>query len=165
MRTFLVGGGILLALVVVAGVAFWAGTRADGGSDQKVAEVGEKVAEETQKADTVETTQPPQPPSKTIPPMTGVAQLGETADMGDRSISLNDFQQGYVFPNNIPRPSAGYEFMLMNITLTNESTQPLQVIMTHFQSEDSNGVRRNAKYTPQAPNPIPNVGSIAPGGS
>jgi hypothetical protein len=36
--------------------------------------------------------------------------------------------------------------------------------MLHFQSEDSNGVRRNAQYTPQAPNPIPNVGSIAPGG-
>jgi hypothetical protein len=157
------GGGILLALAVVAVLAFLAGTRA-GGSGQEVAEVAENTDEEAQKTETAENAQDKQAPSKTIPPMTGMAQLGETAEMGDRSISVNDLQLGYVFPHNIPKPDSGNEFMLMNITITNESNQPIPINMLHFQSEDPNGVRRNARYTPQAPNPIPTVGHIAPNG-
>lgn len=53
---------------------------------------------------------------------------------------------------------------LVNISLTNKSDQPFRLNMLYFQLEDSNGVRRPAQYTSQAPDPIPNVGSIAPGG-
>jgi Domain of unknown function (DUF4352) len=102
--------------------------------------------------------------NKSIPPMTAVAGMGETTDMGDRTITVNDTQHGYVFPSNIPSPAAGDEFVLANITITNTSAQPITINMLHFKSEDSSGVRRNAQAVKQAPNPIPAVGSIAPGG-
>ena len=84
--------------------------------------------------------------------------------MGDRTLTLNDSQTNFVFPNNSPKPETGNQFTLMNITLTNKGSQPLSINMGYFQAEDSNGVRRNARYTPQLPNPFPNVGSVAPGG-
>ena len=164
LRNVLIGGGVLLALAVVVVLAFLAGARFGGSEQEEVAEVADNKEKEAQKTEAAETTQSKQPPSKTIPDMTGVAGQGETADMGDRSITLNDVQPGYTFPSNIPKPAAGDEFDLVNITITNSSNQPIQLNMLHFKSEDSNGVRRNAHYTPQAPNPIPNVGSIAPGG-
>jgi hypothetical protein len=102
---------------------------------------------------------------KTVPTITiGTAQEGEPADMDDRTITLNDSQRNFVFPNNSPKPETGNEFILMNITITNKSSQPLRINMSHFEAEDSNGVRRPARYTPQLPDPIPNVGSVAPGG-
>jgi hypothetical protein len=164
LRNLLIGGGVLLALAVVVVLAFFAGTRFGGSGQKEVAEVAENTDKGAQRTEPAETTQSKQTPSKTIPPMTGVAGQGETADMGDRSITLNDVQRGYAFPSNVPKPAAGYEFVLVNITITNNSNQPIQLNMLYFQSEDSNGVRRNAHYTPQAPNPIPNVGSIAPRG-
>jgi hypothetical protein len=164
LRNLLIGGGVLLALAVVVVLAFFAGTRFGGSGQKEVAEVAENTDKGAQRTEPAETTLSKQTPSKTIPPMTGVAGQGETADMGDRSITLNDVQRGYAFPSNVPKPAAGYEFVLVNITITNNSNQPIQLNMLYFQSEDSNGVRRNAHYTPQAPNPIPNVGSIAPRG-
>jgi hypothetical protein len=90
-----------------------------------VVEVAENRDKEAQKTEPAETTQSKQTPSKTIPPMTGVAGPGETADMGDRTITLNDVQRGYTFPSNIPKPAAGDEFDLVNITITNNSNQPI----------------------------------------
>jgi hypothetical protein len=162
-RNILIGGGILLEFVVVAVVAFRVGTRF-GGSGKEVANVADTTGTAAQETKPAETTQTKQPSSKTIPTMTGVAGQGETANMGDRTITLNDVQRGYVFPHNVPKPAVGDEFDLVNITITHQSNQPIRINMLYFQSEDSNGVRRNAQYTPQAPNPIPNVGSIAPGG-
>jgi hypothetical protein len=102
---------------------------------------------------------------KTVPTITiGTAQEGEPADMEDRTVTLNGSQRNFVFPNNSPKPETGNEFILMNITITNKSSQPLRINMGHFEAEDSNGVRRPARYTPQLPDPIPNVGSVAPGG-
>lgn len=106
----------------------------------------------------------PTPSNNTAPSVTvPKAREGQTADTGDSSITLNALRRNFVFPNNNPKPEAGDEFILMNITISNKGPQPLSINMGYFLAEDSNGVRRRARYAPQLPDPIPDVGSLAPG--
>ena len=68
--------------------------------------------------------------------------MGETGELSDRRVTVNDLHGGYVFPHNIPSPQAGNEFILMNVTITKSSAQPIDVNVWNFEAEDSNGVPR-----------------------
>jgi hypothetical protein len=103
------------------------------------------------------------PPSKKTPPQSIVVDVGETGELFDRAVTVNDLQRGFVFPYNIPSPQVGNEFVLVNVTITNTSAQPIDVNPLNFKAEDSNGVRRNAQTATGQPNAL-TVGSIAPGG-
>ena len=161
----LVVGALVVGAMLAVGGLFALGVITLGAKEETTtASSPTKAPAQTNESPTTTTQKTAPTPSKSIPPMTGVAALGETTDMGDRTFTVNDIQRGYVFPSNIPRPQAGNEFALANITITNKSTQPIRINMLHFKSEDSNGVQRNAQAANQAPNPIPNVGSIAANG-
>jgi Domain of unknown function (DUF4352) len=143
LRNLLITGGcVLLALVVVVFLAALVGTFIGRGSQEEIAK--QEPTKEEQKLE---------------PAQVG---LGQTADLSDRTLTVNDFQRGYTAPNNIPRPGAGNEFISVNVTLTNTGTEALNVSPLEFKATDSNGVRRNAETAvTDLPEPI-SVGSIAP---
>jgi len=142
LRNLFIGGGVLLALVVVVFLAALIATFIGRGSQEEIAK--QEPTKEEQK---------PEP--------TAVG-LGQTADLFDRTLRLNGFQRGYTAPNNIPRPAAGNEFISVNVTLTNTGTEALNVSPLEFKAIDSNNVRRNAETAlTDLPNAI-SVGSIPP---
>ena len=94
----------------------------------------------------------------------GVVELGETATFSDRTITVNDQQPGFTFPSNIPHALRNHQYVLVNTTIKNTSTQPIEVSPLSFLSEDSEGVRLGVQPLDKQPDPI-TVGSIiAPDG-
>ncbi len=142
LRNLFIGGGVLLALVVVVFLAALTATFIGRGSQEEIAK--QEPTKEEQKPEPTE------------------VGLGQTADLFDRTLSVNGFQRGYTAPNNIPRPAAGNEFISVNVTLTNTGTEALNVSPLEFKAIDSNNVRRNAETAlTDLPNAI-SVGSIPP---
>ena len=131
LRRVLIGGGILLALAVVVLLAVLVGILIGRGQQEEVAQkeaTEEKTAEK--KTETTENTEPKKstPPSKKTPPQSSVVGLGETGELFDRTVTVNDVQRPFVFPRNIPRPQVGNEFVLMNVTITNTSAHYRQPV-------------------------------------
>ena len=94
----------------------------------------------------------------------GVVELGETATFSDRTITVNDLQPGFTFPSNVPHALRNHQYVLVNTTIKNTSTQPIEVSPLSFLSEDSEGVRLGVQPLDKQPDPI-TVGSIiAPDG-
>ena len=89
----------------------------------------------------------------------GVVELGETATFSDRTITVNDLQPGFTFPSNIPHALRNHQYVLVNTTIKNTSTQPIEVSPLSFLSEDSEGVRLGVQPLEKQPDPI-TVGSI-----
>jgi len=94
----------------------------------------------------------------------GVVELGQTATFSDRTITVNDLQPGFTFPSNVPHALSNHQYVLVNTTIKNTSTQPIEVSPLSFLSEDSEGVRLGVQPLDKQPDPI-TVGSIiAPDG-
>jgi hypothetical protein len=89
----------------------------------------------------------------------GVVELGETATFSDRTITVNDLQPGFTFPSNVPHALSNHQYVLVNTTIKNTSTQPIEVSPLSFLSEDSEGVRLGVQPLDKQPDPI-TVGSI-----
>jgi hypothetical protein len=162
----LIGAGILLGLAAVIGIALLIGIVIGRGGQDEVAkkQPAEEWEEEKKPETTSDTYQKQNAPSKTIPPQSVVVGLGEVGELSDRTLTVNDMQGGYRYPSDIPRPTNGNEFVLMNITMTNTGTRPININPSYdFQSEDSYGVRYKAQSSNQHPDAVP-LGSIAPNG-
>jgi hypothetical protein len=162
----LVGAGILLGLAVVIVLVLLVGiVIGRGGQDEAAKKQPAEEWEEEKKPETTsDTNQKQNNPSKTIPPQSVVVGLGETGELSDRNVTVNDVQGGYRYPQDIPRPTQGNQFVLMNVTITNTSDRPININPGYdFQSEDSNGVRYMAQSSNQHPDAVP-LGSIAPNG-
>jgi uncharacterized protein DUF4352 len=169
LRNVLVGGGVLLALVVVLCLAVIVGIFIGRGSQEEIAKQEEPTKEE-QKPEPTEKTQEKKTevkktaPSKEIGASGAVLDVGESAALQDGStVIFNDIQRGYVFPNNSPRPRPGNEFVLMNVTVTNRSAYPIRINPVYFKAEDANGVQRNAQTPLKLENGI-STDTIAPYG-
>jgi len=94
----------------------------------------------------------------------GVIELGETATFSDRTITVNDLQPGFTFPSNVPHALRNHQYVLVNTTIKNTSTQPIEASPLSFLSEDSDGVRLGVQPLDKQPDPL-TVGSIiAPDG-
>ena len=89
----------------------------------------------------------------------GVVELGETATFSDRTITVNDLQPRFTFPSNVPHALRNHQYVLVNTTIKNTSTQPIEVTPLAFLSEDSEGVRLGVQPLDKQPEPI-TVGSI-----
>ena len=94
----------------------------------------------------------------------GVVELGETATFSDRTITVNDLQPGFTFPSNVPHALRNHQYVLVNTTIKNTSTQPIEVSPLGFLSEDSDGVRLGVQPLDKQPDPIAVGSSIAPEG-
>jgi len=149
---------------MVITIAFLLGVVFGRGGQQQAAEKQDTVPTEAQQAETVENTeQEAKTTGKEATPLTAVVAQGETAELPDRTFTVNDIQRGYVFPSNIPKPGPGNEFILVNVTITNTTSQPIQANSYNFESEDSSGVRVRAHATNTPPDAI-FLNSIAPNG-
>ena len=89
----------------------------------------------------------------------GVVELGETATFSDRTITVNDLQPGFTFSSNAPHALSNHQYVLVNITIKNTSTQLIEASPLSFLSEDSDGVRLGVQPLDKQPDPI-TVGSI-----
>ena len=94
----------------------------------------------------------------------GVVELGETATFSDRTITVNDLQPGFTFPSNVPHALRNHQYVLVNTTIKNTSTQPIEVSPLSFLSEDSDGVRLGVQPLDKQPDPITAGSIIAPDG-
>ncbi len=151
---------LVIALAFLLGIVLGRGGQQQQGSENKGAETTQ-----AQQAEAPETTaQKEETTSSTgTPPLGAAVALGETATFPDRTVTVNDVQRGYVFPSNIPKPRPGDEYILVNVTITNTSSQPINVNSYNFESEDPNGVRYRAVPTNAPPDAI-NVSRVAPSG-
>ena len=94
----------------------------------------------------------------------GVVELGQTATFSDRTITVNDLQPGFTFPSNVPHALSNHQYVLVNTTIKNTSTQPIEVSPLSFLSEDSEGVRLGVQPLDKQPDPITVGTIIAPEG-
>ena len=157
-RSMLIGGVILL---LVLALAFYAGVLFGSGGKQQRAE--NEDAQPPQAELVENTTQKEKTTNTGTTPLGTAIGLGETATFPDRTVTVNDVQYGYVFPSNIPEPPNGNEYILVNVTITNTTIQPIDVNSYNFEVEDPNGVRYGALPTNAPPDAI-NAARIAPNG-
>ena len=140
LKNLLIVGGILLtgAVLIIIGIFNFIGTGNQG------------VANNEEAA----------PPAEAG----GVVELGETATFSDRTITVNDLQPGFTFPSNVPHALRNHQYVLVNTTIKNTSTQPIEVSPLSFLSEDSDGVRLGVQPLDKQPDPITAGSIIAPDG-
>jgi hypothetical protein len=166
VRRVIIGGGILLILATVIALALLVGVVFIKGGEQQRAEDEETEATEPPQAELVEDTAQKEETTGTgtgTPPLGGVLELGQTVTFLDRTITVNDIQRDYIFPSNSPKPRAGKEYILVNVTITNTTSQPIDVNSYNFEVEDPNGVRYGALPTNAPPDAI-NAARVAPNG-
>ena len=157
-RSMLIGGVVLL---LVLALAFYIGVLFGGGGKQQRAENGDTQAPQAELVEN--TTQKEKTTSSGTAPLGTAIGLGETATFPDRTVTVNDVQHSYVFPSNIPEPPNGNEYILVNVTITNTTIQPIDVNSYNFEAEDTNGVRYGAVPTNAPPDAI-NAARVAPNG-
>ena len=64
----------------------------------------------------------------------GVVELGQTATFSDRTITVNDLQPRFTFPSNVPHALRNHQYVLVNTTIKNTSTRPIEVSPLSFLS-------------------------------
>jgi Domain of unknown function (DUF4352)/zinc-ribbon domain len=140
-------GLLLVALLVVAAVSGPAnqtaqsegGGQEDGDDEKKPAEKKKSGAENAQVA------------------------VGETAELRDRTLVVNEVQKGYPPPRQI-RIEPGNELLRVYVTLRNTSNQAFSYNPLNFKVQDSNGVQESRQVMMGLPYPI-EPGSLAPEGT
>jgi Na+-transporting methylmalonyl-CoA/oxaloacetate decarboxylase gamma subunit len=164
LRNILIGVGVLLVLALLLFFAALFGAFIGRGSQEEIAEKQERIKEGQKPEPTEKKEEKKTAPSKKIDTAGAPLDVGEPAELQDGSIvTINDLQRGFVFPNNSPRPRAGNEFVLMNITITNTSANPIRVNPVYFKVEDSNGIQRNSQTPSKVANAI-STDTVAPYG-
>ena len=140
LKSLLIIGGILAtgAVLIIIGIFNFIGTANQGVANNKEAT----------------------PPVEAA----GVIGLGETATFSDRTITVNDLQPGFTFPSNVPHALRNHQYVLVNTTIKNTSTQPIEASPLSFLSEDSDGVRLGVLPLDKQPDPITVGTIIAPEG-
>jgi hypothetical protein len=164
LRNVLIGAGVLLVLVVMLFLAVLAGIFIGRGSEEEITK--QEPTKEELKPEFAEKQEDkkkaPKSEAKTEAMQVEVG-VGQTAELSDRTLIVNDVQRGYIAPNSFSRPGSGNEFVSVNLTLTNTGTEPINVNPLDFKAEDSSGVRRNPEIVVDLPGAV-TVGSIAPNG-
>ena len=143
-------GLLLIALLVVAVVSRPTNqTAQSGGGGQESA--GEEEKEEKKPA-----------PKKSGPANVEVA-VGETAELQDRDLVVNEVQHNYP-PARFQRLEPGTELLRVYITLRNTGNQPINYNPLDFKVQDSNGVQKNYQGMSELPYRL-EYGSLAPDGT
>ena len=140
LKRLLIDGGLLLtgAVLIIIGIYNFPGTGNQG------------VANNEEAAPPVEAA--------------GLIGSGETATFSDRTITVNDLQPGFTFPSNVPHALRNHQYVLVNTTIKNTSTQPIEASPLSFLSEDAEGVRLGVQPLDKQPDSITVGTIIAPEG-
>ena len=142
---------LLVALLVVAIVSRpTTQTAQSGGGGQESS--GEEEKEEKK----------PEPKKKSGPENVEVA-VGETAELSDRTLEVNEVQHGYP-PQRSQRVEPGTELLRVYVTLKNTSNQAFNYNLHNFQVQDSNGVQKAPTIAIDLPYRV-EFGDLAAGGT
>ena len=115
-RNILIGCGALAALVVVVlliavVLAIVNGTSSKTASNSSSSSTSEQAQNTT--------------PKKTVDVSSQEFAVGDTAQMSDRTFTVNEVQRNYVSPNQFTKPQSGMEFVRTNRTITNTSDRQI----------------------------------------
>ena len=148
------GGLVALLLAALLVVAVVSGptnqTAQSGGGGQ---ENSEESKEEKKKPE----------PKKKSGPDNVQASVGQTAELSDRTLVVNEIERNYAPPTRVPNLQPGNEFVRMFVTLTNTGNQTFDYNPNNFKVQDSNGVQQTPRNPPQLPYTFQH-GSLAPNG-
>jgi hypothetical protein len=89
--------------------------------------------------------------------------VGETAELSDRTLIVNEVQHGYP-PQRYQRLEPGTELLRVYVTLKNTSNQAFNYNLNNFQVQDSNGVQKNPTTVTDLPYRV-EYGDLAAGGT
>ena len=78
--------------------------------------------------------------------------VGETAELRDRTLVVNDVERNFVPPNRFTRVEPGNEFVRAFITIKNTGDQAFHYNPNDFKMQDSNGVQKPAETITELPN-------------
>jgi len=142
---------LLVALLVVAVVSGPTNQTAQSGGDGQ--ESGGEEEKEEKK---------PAPKKKSGPENVEVA-VGETAELQDRSVVVNEVQHNYP-PARFQKLEPDTELLRVYLTLRNTGEQPINYNPLDFKVQDSNGVQKNYQAMAELPYRL-EYGSLAPDGT
>ena len=158
-RNILIGCGAVVVLGVLLFIALVVGVLIGGGGSNKqstsdTATTTEESEEEKKK---------PEPKKKTGPNNVQ-ASVGQTAELSDRTLVVNEVERNYAPPSRVPNLEPGNEFVRVFVTLTNTDNQTFDYNPNNFKVQDSNGVQQTPRNPPQLPYTFQH-GSLAPNGT
>jgi hypothetical protein len=89
--------------------------------------------------------------------------VGETIDIDSKQLTVTNVERNYETGNQFSKPESGNEFVLVTVTIQNNSKSDLMYSTFNFQLQDSNGVKHNEAITALTEGRL-NTGTLAPGG-
>jgi len=97
-------------------------------------------------------------------PQNVAVNAGQTAELQDRTLVVNEVQRNYTPPNRFTRVEPGNELIRLYIIMQNTGHRDFNYNIHDFQVQDSNGVQKHAETITELPNRI-GFGDLAPGGT
>ncbi len=89
-------------------------------------------------------------------------KVGDVIKIGDYTLTVNKATRNWQSPADYDKPEAGKEYVLVEVTITNEGKSSASYNTFDFKMQDSNGVQKTETFT-MADNKL-NSGSLAAGG-
>jgi len=89
--------------------------------------------------------------------------VGETIDIDNKQLTVTSIERNYETGNQFSKPESGNEFVLVTVTIQNNSKSDLMYSTFNFQLQDSNGVKHNEAITALTEGRL-NTGTLAPAG-
>ncbi len=89
--------------------------------------------------------------------------VNETATYDDKAVTVTGVQRNYSTGNEYIQPETGKEFVVVTVSIANNSSTPMSYSSYEFKIQDSNGVQQSESYASISEGLL-NSGSLAPGG-
>jgi hypothetical protein len=90
--------------------------------------------------------------------------VGDTVELSDRTFKVNEAQGEYLPFDQSSLPVPGQQFVRVNLTLTNKSTDDVSFTPFDFGLQDASGAQRGHTIVEEMPNPF-HSGNLSPNGS
>jgi Domain of unknown function (DUF4352) len=87
--------------------------------------------------------------------------VGESADIDDEALEVNEVQHDYRPSSGSSSPLPGDEFIRVNVTVSNESSTPQPYNEFYYKVEDTKGLQRGVSLIPVSEGFT--VGDLGPG--
>jgi hypothetical protein len=84
-------------------------------------------------------------PKKNADPGNVEAAVGETAELRDRTLVVNEVERNYFPSNRFSRVEPGNELVRVYVTLKNTGGQPFNYNLNDFEVQDSGGVQKTPR--------------------
>ena len=97
-------------------------------------------------------------------PTSGNYAVGQTAQLQDQTLVVNQVQRNYSPPDQLPAPQAGNEYVLVNITVNNTGNGSIDFNPFDLQVQDSNGVQKGPEPFSEIANALVTPTTLGPRG-